>query len=101
MARSNSYGQRNDGGWCQCAECDRTFTGLTGFDAHRSAEHPDGSIHGDTCNCSNWWPRCLTDAELGVKGYAPDVRGWWGTGALRGHWVPAERTQTAAAGVDP
>ena len=35
MMRSNPYGQRNDGGWCQCAECGRTFGGLFGFDAHR------------------------------------------------------------------
>ena len=97
MSRANPYGQRNDGGSCECAECGRIFTGLTGFDAHLSSEHPDGSVHGNTCNCSGWWPRCLDDAELGAKGYAPDARGSWGTGALRGHWVPPERTETVPA----
>jgi hypothetical protein len=75
--RSNLYGQRNDGGLCQCADCDRTFGGLYGFNMHLSAEHPDGLIHGNTCNCSDWWPGCLTDTELEAKGLHLSAKGWW------------------------
>jgi len=83
MSRSNPYGQRNDGGWCQCAECGRTFGGLTGFDAHRR----------DVVKDPYGW-RCATDAELEAKGMRLSVRGWW----VRqdGRSTPRLSTQTVA-----
>ena len=58
--------QKNDGGWCECAECGRRFGGLRGFDDHRvmlrGAEY-------------DW--RCSTDEELAATGYAQDPRGTW------------------------
>jgi hypothetical protein len=66
MARSNPYGQRNDGGWCRCAECGRTFGGLSGFDAHRMDSVKDPY---------DW--RCATDAELKAKCIRLSGRGWW------------------------
>ena len=94
MTRANPYHQRNDGGWCECAECERRFTGLRGFDAHHVAEHPDGSPHGGRCGCSDWWPRCLSDAELRAKGYTPDERGWWGSTDTDARWGRSVRTET-------
>jgi hypothetical protein len=91
-------GQKNAGGVCDCSECGRVFTGLTGFDAHSLPEHPNGTAHSGRCGCSDWWPRCATASELEAKGYAPDAHGRWGTGSTRGRWSPAETTQTA---VDP
>ena len=85
MNRSNPYGQRNDGGWCQCAECGRTFGGLFGFDAHRM----------DVVKDPYDW-RCATDAELEVKGMRLTERGWW----VRqdGRSTPRLSTQTVAGG---
>jgi len=45
MSRSNPYGQRNDGGWSQCADCDRTFRGLS----------PESR-----------YPECHSGSELGI-----------------------------------
>jgi len=83
--RSNPYGQRNDGGWCQCSECGRTFGGLSGFDAHRM----------DVVKDPYDW-RCATDAELEVKGMRLTERGWW----VRqdGRSTPRLSTQTVAGG---
>lgn len=48
---------------CGLTGCHRTFGSVTGFDAHRTG--PMGSR------------RCLTDAELGERGYEPNERGVW------------------------
>jgi len=64
--RSNPHGQRDDGGWCQCSDCDRTFGGLYGSDAHRM----------DVVKDPYDW-RCATDAELEPKGMRLSRRGWW------------------------
>lgn len=62
----NPFGQRNDGGWCRCAECGRTFGGLSGFDLHRV---------GVTKDPYDW--RCATDAELVGRGLSLSGKGWW------------------------
>jgi hypothetical protein len=67
----NPFGQRNDGGWCRCAECDRTFGGLSGFDRHRIV-----TTGQDGCDSEYDW-RCATDAELVARGLVQDARGWW------------------------
>lgn len=84
MGRSNPFEQKNDGGWCECSECSRTFGGLSGFDRHRiSVEWPE----------YDW--QCATDVELADRGLVQDGRGWWvrqdGYSALRGdtQTVPA------------
>ena len=83
MSERNPFGQKNDGGWCECSDCGRRFGGLSGYDVHLSRAHPDGSDHGNKCNCSDWWPRCLSDAQLESKGpYLNDSGVWvrrWGT----------------------
>jgi hypothetical protein len=39
--------------------------------------HPDGTRHAASCGCSDWWPRCLEDADLEARGLRRDERGWW------------------------
>jgi len=34
MSRGNIYGQKNDGGRCECPSCGSRFSGLTAFDMH-------------------------------------------------------------------
>jgi hypothetical protein len=96
QARGDSktvQGQRNDGGWCRCAECGRTFGGLSGFDLHSIAEHPGGTAYSGRCGCSNWWPRCATDAELEQRGLHLSAKGWWTRSD--GPWGQRLSTQTA------
>ena len=52
-AADNPYGQRNDGGWCECFNCGRRFGGLRGFDEHRRDFRRDPYDWG-----------CATDEEL-------------------------------------
>jgi hypothetical protein len=66
VIRSNPYGQRNDGGWCDCAECGRVYGGLSGFDLHRMDQARDPY---------DW--RCATEAELQAKGLSLSAKGWW------------------------
>lgn len=83
MSRSNSYGQRNDGGWSECAECGRVFGGLSGFDLHRMDQARDPF---------DW--RCATDAELHARGLSLSAKGWWVRQDARS--TPRLSTQTAA-----
>ncbi len=62
--------------------CGRLFGGLSGFDVHLVREHADGSRHANHCRCSDWWPRCSSDAELLALGLEPDERGRWRKKAL-------------------
>ena len=71
MSRSNPYGQRNDRGYCRCAECGLTFTGTTWFDRHRvnMTGKPGYDLEYD-------W-RCATPDEMRAKGWAQTAKGWW------------------------
>jgi hypothetical protein len=69
--KDNPYGQKNDGGLCECSACGRTFGGLHGFDKHLIREGQG----------EDWWSRCPTDAELGEMDLHQDARGRW-----RGAW---------------
>jgi hypothetical protein len=68
---TNPYRQRNDGGWCECAECGRLFGGLRGFDLHHinMAGQPGHENEYDT--------RCATGAELEARGMRLSRIGWW------------------------
>jgi hypothetical protein len=90
VSERNPYNQRNDGGWCECSVCHRTFGGLRGFDRHKvtTTGQPGYDTEHDF--------RCATDDELRDRGYLPDHRGWWRSAEPR----PARlgSTRTAAAG---
>jgi hypothetical protein len=98
VSPSNLYNQRNDGGWCECAECHRVFGGISGFDRHSIAEHPDGTAHTGECGCSDWWPRCATDAELEGRGINLSAKGWWIQETRWGHGVGTQTVTVAAGG---
>jgi hypothetical protein len=68
---ANPYRQGNDGGWCTCSECGRTFGGLSGFDRHRinTTGQPGYDVEYD-------W-RCATDDELEGFGVAHTAKGVW------------------------
>ena len=87
MGRSNPFGQRNEGGWCKCSECGRTFGGLSGFDAHRMAVITDPY---------DW--RCATDAELEARNLHLLAKGWWIQDARFGHGVGTQNGAAAAGG---
>jgi hypothetical protein len=72
VSAKNPFGQRNDGGSCECSECGHTFTGLRGFDDHRITTTGSPGFDPDF----DW--RCSTDAQFEAGGYAPDARGRWG-----------------------
>jgi len=80
------FNQRNDGGWCRCAECGATFGGLTGFDLHRRDV---------TRNPYDW--RCATPAELGGLGMHQDGRGWWRQEARSTPYISTETPEQAFA----
>ena len=63
--RNSGGEQKNDGGWCRCAECGRTFGGLYGFDLHRMDQTRDPY---------DW--RCADDAELQAKELHLSAKGW-------------------------
>jgi len=44
-----------------CSACQKTFTSLAGFDAHRVGEYVD--------TAPKYGRRCLDDAEFSAKGY--------------------------------
>jgi hypothetical protein len=81
VSRANPFGQRNGGGWCECAECQRVFGGLSGFDRHKITATGTSGYDGEF----DW--RCGTDSELAERGLSQDPRGWWvrqdGYSALR------------------
>ena len=78
--------QSNGGGWCQCAECGRTFGGLTGFDLHRADVTKDPY---------DW--RCATDEELAAKGLHLAGRAW----RQDGDSSPHGRTETPVGAKSP
>jgi hypothetical protein len=84
VSDSNPHGQRNDGGWCECAECGRVFGGLSGFDLHRMGQARDPY---------DW--RCATDDELQAKGLSLSANGWWVRQDARS--TPRLSTQTVPA----
>lgn len=93
MGRTNPLNQRNDGGRCTCAECGRTFTGLTGFDVHRITATAQPGYDPEY----DW--RCAIDAELGAIGYASNGRGWWGKASQDPRFGPPMRTESRPGSV--
>ena len=90
MAARNPYGQRNDGGWCECAECGRRFGGLTGVDRHRVTTTGQDGYDPEY----DW--RCSVDEELGATGLVLTARGVWSREAPS--WLTGSTQEPAAGG---
>lgn len=57
--------------------CGQKFASLEGFDAHHIDQHPDGTLHGLTCQCSDWWPICRSERWMWDHGWIRDDKGLW------------------------